>query len=209
MQTPYKGPIRNLQEYIDKSDRKYNLETLANSFPNIRKWILDKNIDKTTSTDFWIHPEVTDSQITYLCKFQYNQYMSNACKQLFFGPILYPSIMCSICNSSEIDTWPHVLLNCKNLHIHALRIKRHNKTLSKIRKLLVSSTHSCSYILMNARIYDANPPDDTVPPWLLPCVCQSPLCHCDARLKPDILCVRNVPYKHEPPHQPSSNVIIQ
>jgi hypothetical protein len=37
MQTPYKGPIQNLQGYIDKCDWKYNLETLPNSFPNIRK----------------------------------------------------------------------------------------------------------------------------------------------------------------------------
>jgi hypothetical protein len=62
---------------------------------------------------------------------------------------------------------------------------------------------------MNARIYDANPPDNTVPSWLLPCVYQSPQCHCDARLKPDILCVRGVPYNHDPPHQPSPNVLIQ
>jgi hypothetical protein len=51
-QTPYKGPIRHLQAYIDKCDRKCNLEILANSFPNIRKWTIDKNINKMTSTDF-------------------------------------------------------------------------------------------------------------------------------------------------------------
>jgi hypothetical protein len=62
---------------------------------------------------------------------------------------------------------------------------------------------------MNAEISDGHPPDNTVPPWLLPCVCQSPRCHYDARLKPDILCIRGIPYKHEPPHQPSPNVIIQ
>jgi hypothetical protein len=118
--TPYKGPIKNLTKYIAKSDQKYNLETLANSFPNIRKWTVDKNIDKNTSTDFWEHPAVTDSQIFCLLKFQYNQYMGNACKQLFFGPILYLSITCSICNSPEIDTWLYVLFNCTNPHIHAL-----------------------------------------------------------------------------------------
>jgi hypothetical protein len=68
-QTPYKGPVQHLQAYIDKCDRTYNLEILANSFPNIRKWTIDKNIDKKTSTDFWAHPEVSDSQITCLLKF--------------------------------------------------------------------------------------------------------------------------------------------
>jgi hypothetical protein len=102
MQTPYKGPIRHLQAYIDKCDRKFNLETLANSFPNIRKWTIDKNIDKQTSTDFWEHPAITDFQISCLLKFRYNQYMGNARKQLYFGPVLYLSITCSICNSRQL-----------------------------------------------------------------------------------------------------------
>jgi hypothetical protein len=135
--------------------------------------------------------------------------MGNARKQLLFGPILYPSITCPICNSQDTDIWPHVLLTCQNPHIHALRIKRHNKVVFEIRKLLVFSSQSCSLILMNAGTYDANPLDNTVPPWLLPCVCQTTRCHCDARLKPDILCVRGVPYNHEPSQQPSPDVIIQ
>jgi hypothetical protein len=164
MQTPYKGPIRSLHEYIEKRDQKFNLQTLANSFPSIRKLTLNSKIDNPTCTDFWVYPEVTDAQITCLLKFRYNQYMGNARKQLFFGPISFPSITCSICNSPDIDTWPHVLLCCTNPHIHALRIKRHNKVVSEIRKLLVSSSHYRSFILMNTRIYDANPPKNTVPP---------------------------------------------
>jgi hypothetical protein len=58
-QTPYKGPIRNLQEYIEKRDQKLNLQTLANSFPNISKWTHNSNIDNPTSTDFWIYSKVT------------------------------------------------------------------------------------------------------------------------------------------------------
>lgn len=91
-QTPYKGPIRNLQEYIEKRDQKFKIQTLASSFPNMSKWTRNSNIDNPTSTDFWIHPEVIDSQITCFLKFRYNQYMDNACKQLFFGSILYPSL---------------------------------------------------------------------------------------------------------------------
>jgi hypothetical protein len=62
---------------------------------------------------------------------------------------------------------------------------------------------------MNVGTYDANPPDNTVPPWLLSCSCQIIRCHCDACLKPDILCVQGVPYHHEPPQHPSPDVIIQ
>jgi hypothetical protein len=62
---------------------------------------------------------------------------------------------------------------------------------------------------MNVSIHDAKPPNNTVPQWILPCVCQSPQYHCDARLKPDILYARGVVYNHDPPPQPSPNVINQ
>jgi hypothetical protein len=44
-QPPYKRPNCHLHRYIHKSDRKHNLEKLANSFPNIQKWIGDPNIN--------------------------------------------------------------------------------------------------------------------------------------------------------------------
>jgi hypothetical protein len=50
------------------------------------KWTNDKNIDNETSTNFWNHAAITDSQITCVLKFRYNQYMGNARKQFFFGP---------------------------------------------------------------------------------------------------------------------------
>jgi hypothetical protein len=184
--TPYKGPIRHLQQYLHKHDTEHNLQTLVLSFPNIAKWTTDPNIDIPTSTNFWDHPAITDSQKTCLLKFRYNQYMGNAHKQLFFGPELYPSITCSICPSLEPDTWEHLLLNCRHHHIHALHIKRHNKAVWEIRKLLVSSRTSRSYILMNAGTFNDAPLDNTVPPWLLSCSCGPLRCHCLAHLKPDL-----------------------
>jgi hypothetical protein len=50
-QTPSKETIQNLQKYINKCDRKYNLQRLTNSFPNIQKWPIDVNIDNKISTD--------------------------------------------------------------------------------------------------------------------------------------------------------------
>jgi hypothetical protein len=64
--------------------------------------------------------------------------MGNARKHLFW-PQKYPNITCSLCNTNEVDTWPHVLLSCPQPHPHALRIKRHNKAVWEIRKLLLSS----------------------------------------------------------------------
>jgi ribonuclease HI len=99
--TPYKGPIRHLDPYLQKYYKHHNFQILANSFPNITKWTTDTNIDLPTSTNFWSHPAVTDSQKTCLLKFRYNQYMGNARKQLFFGPNRFPSITCPICPSLE------------------------------------------------------------------------------------------------------------
>ena len=74
--TLYKGPIRHLQPYIIKIDRKYNFEPLAASFPNIGKWTANI-IDNDLSNNFWTNLNITPSQITCLLKFQYNQHMGN------------------------------------------------------------------------------------------------------------------------------------
>ena len=117
--------------------------------------------------------------------------MGNARKQLFFGREAYPSITCSICNSLEPNTWLDVLLNCKQSHIYALQIKRHNKVVWTLRKLIVSSKHSRCYILMNAGTFNDNPPEYMVSLWKLPCTCSLQRCHCNARFKPDIICVKD------------------
>ena len=74
--------------------------------------------------------------------------MGNARKNLFFGREAFPSITCSICNSLDPDTWLHVLLKCRQHHIHVLRIKRHDKVVWALRKLLVSTKKSRCYILI-------------------------------------------------------------
>ena len=163
-ETPDKGPIRFLEKHIIKHDRKYNLEIIATEFPNIDKWIANENIDNELSNEYWTNKHITDSQKTCLLKLRHGQYMGNARKQLFFGRETYPSITCSICNSVEPNTWLHVLLNCRQSHIHALRTKRHNKAVWALKKLIVSSKHSRCYILMNARTFNDNPRENTVPP---------------------------------------------
>ena len=144
-ETPDKGHIRFLEKHLIKHDRKYNLEIIATDFPNIDKWIANANIDNELSNEYWTNKHITDSQKTCLLKLRHGQYMGNARKQLFFSREIYPSITCSICNSLEPDTWLHVLLNCRQSHIHALHTKRHNKAVWALRKLLVSSKHSRCY----------------------------------------------------------------
>jgi hypothetical protein len=64
---------------------------------------------------------------------------------------------------------------------------------------------------MNAGKSDGQNHKNTVPNWLLPCICnnQTQRCQCNAKLKPDILCIRNHPYNAEPPTGPNSTLTVQ
>jgi len=135
--------------------------------------------------------------------------MGNVRKQLFFGIERFPSITCPICNSPDVDTWLHVLLKCNQHHIHALRIKRHNKAVWELSKLILSTNNSRNYTLMNAGSFNNNLQENTVPPWLLPCSCERQRCHCNTRFKWDILCVKGLPYHNNPPTNPDNNFTIQ
>ena len=135
--------------------------------------------------------------------------MGHARKHFFLGRIAYPSHTCPICSSLEVDTLLHVLLKCKQQHIHALITNRHNKVVWGIRKLLKSNTITKHYTLMNAGIYNDSPQDNTITAWLLPCTCDIQRCHCHTRFKPDILCVIGHPYNSPPPTAPTQEITIQ
>jgi hypothetical protein len=62
---------------------------------------------------------------------------------------------------------------------------------------------------MNAGTYNESPQENTVPKWLLLCTCITQRCHCNARLKPDILCVICHPYNSPPPETPTPEITIQ
>ena len=149
-ETPDKGPIRHLNKHILKHDNEHKLATIANQTHQLHKWLENDDIDKTLSNDFWTNPNVTRKQKTCSIIFQIGQYMGHARKQLFYGRETFPSRTCPTCNSTDANTWLHVLLKCKQQHIHALITKRHNKRVWKIRKLIVSNHTSRHYTLMNA-----------------------------------------------------------
>jgi hypothetical protein len=131
--------------------------------------------------------------------------MGHAQKQLFFGREAFPSKTCQICNSLDADTWLHILLKCKQQHIHALITKRHNKVVWEILKLIISTRITRHYTLMNAGTHNKIPQENTVPTWLLPCTCDTQRYHCNTRLKPNLLCIIGHPYNH--PHQKPPHLI--
>jgi hypothetical protein len=63
---------------------------------------------------------------------------------------------------------------------------------------------------MNAGKFDGQTHENTVPNWLLLCISnnQTQRCQCNAKLKPDILCIRNHPYNAEPPTGPNPTFIV-
>jgi hypothetical protein len=91
------------------------------------------------------------------------------------------------------DTWLHILLCCKEPHIHKLRINRHNKAVHEIWKLLISDTKSRCFTLVNAGKSDG----------------QTQRCQCNAKLRPDILCIHNHPYNATPPQEPNHTLTVQ
>ena len=208
-ETPEKGPIRHLGKYILKYDKHHNLTIIATQTHQLHKWLDNKDIDKVMSNDFWNKLIITNKQKICLVKFRTGQYMGHARKQLFFGRNAYPSSTCPICNSLEVDTWLHVLLKCKQQHIHALLTNKHNKAIWEIRKLLVSNKATIHYVLMNAGTYKELPQENTIPTWLLPCTCGTQRCHYNARLKPNILCIIGHPYNSPPPNEPTPEITIQ
>ena len=187
---PDKGPVRCLHTYITKYDQENNLAILTIQFPNISKWTINPNINNDLSNAFWANPIYTYAQKKNILKFRTCQHMGNARKQLFFGREKFPSITCPICNSTDADTWLHVLLKCNHHHIHTIRVKRHYKAVWELRRLILLSQKARYYILMNAGTFNNNPQENTVPPWLLACTCEQQKCYCNARFKPYILCVK-------------------
>ena len=189
--------------------KKHNLEIKANRKHQLHKWLNNKDIDKVLSNEFSKNPTITNKRKKCLVKFRTGQYMGHAWKQLFFGREAYPSNRCPICNSLDADTWLHVLLKCKQQHIHALITKRHNKVVWEICKLINSNKISRHYILMNACTYNGLPQENIVPTWLLPCTSGAQRFHYNAKFKPDILCIIGHPYKYLPLEAPTLEITIQ
>jgi hypothetical protein len=108
--------------------------------------------------------------------------------------------------------WIHGLIYFSHVHNHIymlLRIKRHNKAVGELRKLIVSSpTFRCT-TFMNAGYFNENPPESTVPHWLLPCTCSTQKCQCNSQLCPYIMCVHGAPYLGNPPPCVNPSLTIQ
>lgn len=111
IRTLYKGSIGHFKIYLLKHANETYLKTLPENFPNIHKWISDNNVDNLSSISFWKNPQIFEAQIKQVIKFCTGQYMHNAQKHIFW-PLRFPTPVCSLCTTNEIDTWLRMLLKC-------------------------------------------------------------------------------------------------
>ena len=134
--------------------------------------------------------------------------MGNHRKNIFW-PLNYPNANCTLCRNNNIDTWPHLLSTCEHPYLKGLRIARHNKATHLITQTLQANKNTRFYTLTNAGNLNNQPPDPTIPEWLLKCTCPQQPCQCQAKLRPDILCVLGAPNQIQTPISPFTNYTVQ
>jgi hypothetical protein len=64
---------------------------------------------------------------------------------------------------------------------------------------------------VNAGKHDSQTQENTLLNWLLPCCCNNQIqrCQCNAKLRPDILCIWNHPYNIEPPQESNHTLTVK
>ena len=62
---------------------------------------------------------------------------------------------------------------------------------------------------MNVGTFNDNPSRNTVLVWLLPYTCSRQRCYWNARCKPDVICIKGLPYQANPPITLENNFRIQ
>jgi ribonuclease HI len=205
---PLRQPIRHLKAFLKEQNKNTSTIISNTATKNLLEWTNNPHIDHKLSNGFWTHPTTTDAQISQTLKFRHGQYVGNLRKTIIW-PERFQNPLCTMCNLRELDTCHHLLGRCTHPIIHGIRITRHNKVVWKLHTLFLKHRHSRYYMLMNAGKNNNQPPDNTVPLWLLPCQCGTRRCTCPARLKPDLLMVVGLLPTSPPPTHPTQNLTIQ
>ena len=98
---------------------------------------------------------------------------------------------------------------CEHPYLKGFRIARHNKAVHLITQTLQANKHTRFLTRVNAGHLNNRPQEDTIPEWLLACTCPQTPCQCQAKLRPDILCMIGAPNHITLPITPSSNHTVQ
>ena len=202
------GAIRNLHTFITKDHEARETALAKRNFTYVDKWLSNEHINQKLSNHFWKDDKIPDTQITQTLKFRYAQYMGNHRKNIFW-PLKYQNPNCTLCHTNDRDTWPHLLSTCEHPYLKGMRIARHNKAAHLIAQTLQANKNTRYFTLTNAGKLTNQPQDQTVPEWLLNCICTQKPCQCQAKLRPDIMCIIGAPNHTQPPILPSPNHTVQ
>ena len=104
---------------------------------------------------------------------------------------------------------PGYLVCTQHPYLKGLRIARHNKAVHLIAETLQSNKNTRFYPLTNAGKTHNTTPKQTIPEWLLQCICPQITCQCQAKLRPNILCILGAPAQTQTPITPSHTHTIQ
>ena len=115
---------------------------------------------------------------------------------------------CTLRHKNDRDTWPHLLSMCEYPNLKGLRIARHNNAVHLITHALQANKHTRYYTLTNAGNLNNINQQQIVPEWLIECTCPLTKCQCQARLRPDILCILGAPNHTPTPLLPSHTLTI-
>ena len=96
--------------------------------------------------------------------------MGNHRKHIFW-PLQFRNPNCTLCQRNDRDTWPHLLSTCDHPYLKGLRIARHNKAVHLITQTLQANNNTRFFTLVNAGNHNNQPPDNTIPEWILACTC--------------------------------------
>ena len=184
------------------------LNLAKREFTYVNKWLANKQINQKLSNYFWKNDHMPDTQITQTPKFRYAQYMGNHSKNIFW-PLKYQNPNCTLYQNNDRDTWPHLLSTCEHLYFKGLRITRHNKAIHLITQTLQAKKCPRFFTLTNAGNLNNQPLDQIVLEWLLTRTCPQRICQCQAKLRPNILCIIGAPNQTQTPITPSPKYTVQ
>lgn len=160
------------------------------------------------SNSYWNTQRTTNAQITQIIKFRSTQYMGNYRKNLFC-PQKFSNPNCTLCQSNDKDTWPHMLSLWNHKFLKGLRIARHNATTQKITNLLKSNTRTLNTIHLRCRQQRRTPPRQYNPILALARTCLRTKCICLARLCPNIMYIQGTTQEQTNSLIPTPSLTIQ
>lgn len=100
-------------------------------------------------------------------------------------------------------THGHLLAVCENKFLKELRIARHNVVVHQLTNQLKSCIQTCHLKLTNMDTNNNSPQDNTNPPWILNCICNTSKCTCLTKLRLDIIYIKGVVITQHEPFMPT------